>query len=217
MLVLALFWIFQGKIGTLRPENKVKTLESVEVREYKGKKLSSKDDFRENSIEGPQYIKEKDYRLKIIGLVKNPRTYTYSEVISSKQHYKKVVQLNCVEGWSVTILWEGILVRDLLNEAGVLAKAKTVIFHAHEGYTTSFPPAYLLQKDIIMAYKMNDVVLLPERGFSFQLVAEDKWGYKWTKWIEEIELSDSVNYRGYWEKRGYSNDGDLGKDFFEKR
>jgi DMSO/TMAO reductase YedYZ molybdopterin-dependent catalytic subunit len=40
-------------------------------------------------------------------------------------------------------------------------------------------------------------------------VAEDKWGYKWIKWIDEIELSDNPDYHGYWEQRGYSNSGNL--------
>jgi len=66
-----------------------------------------------------------------------------------------------------------------------------------------------------MAYKMNNVTIPPERGFPFQLVGEGKWGYKWIKWITEIELSNDETYRGYWERRGYSNDGDLDKDFFD--
>ena len=68
----------------------------------------------------------------------------------------------------------------------------------------------------MLAYKMNEVVLPPERGFPFQLVAEEKWGYKWIKWVTEIELSDDESYRGYWEQRGYSNNGDLNKGFFEE-
>jgi DMSO/TMAO reductase YedYZ molybdopterin-dependent catalytic subunit len=44
-------------------------------------------------------------------------------------------------------------------------------------------------------------------------VAESKWGYKWIKWVTEIELSDDTSYRGYWEERGYSNNGDLGGSF----
>jgi DMSO/TMAO reductase YedYZ molybdopterin-dependent catalytic subunit len=125
-----------------------------------------------------------------------------------------VVRLDCVEGWSVTILWEGILVRDLISAAGADPRANTVIFHAHDGYTTSFPLAYLMNRDILMAYRMNNVTLPAERGWPFELVAEDKWGYKWIKWIEEIELSDNPEYRGFWEQRGYSNTGDLNRSFF---
>jgi DMSO/TMAO reductase YedYZ molybdopterin-dependent catalytic subunit len=64
-----------------------------------------------------------------------------------------------------------------------------------------------------MAYKMNGLTLAPERGFPFQLVAQSKWGYKWIKWITEIELSDNPDYKGYWEQRGYSSSGDLDKNF----
>jgi DMSO/TMAO reductase YedYZ molybdopterin-dependent catalytic subunit len=53
---------------------------------------------------------------------------------------------------------------------------------------------------------MNGLVIPPERGFPFQLVAESKYGYKWIKWITKIELSDNTNYQGYWESRGYPND-----------
>ena len=72
-----------------------------------------------------------------------------------------------------------------------------------------------MDNHVLMAYKMNGLTLPPERGFPFQLVAESKWGYKWIKWITKIELSDDVNYRGYWEKRGYSNTANLDESFFE--
>lgn len=194
----------------------MKKLQAVEVREYKGKKLSSIAEFQENSIKGPQVIDKQAYRLTVDGLVDRSKLYTYDQVVKKHGHYTKVVTLDCVEGWSVTILWEGVLVKDLLKDAGVKPTANTVIFHAHDGYTTSFPLAYLLKSDIIVAYKMNNVTLPPERGFPFQLVAEQKWGYKWVKWIERIELSDDKSYRGYWESRGYSNEGDLNKSFFGK-
>jgi len=189
-------------------------LAPVEVREYEGVDLSSINAFRENSIKGPQEIDVESYTLRITGLVTNSTSYTYDEVLNRYQHYKKVVTLDCVEGWSVTILWEGVLVRDLLAEAEPLENAEVLIFHAYDGYTTSLPIEYIMDNDILMAYKMNDVILPPERGFPFQLVTESKWGYKWIKWITEIELSADANYRGYWESRGYSNSADLDESFF---
>jgi DMSO/TMAO reductase YedYZ molybdopterin-dependent catalytic subunit len=189
-------------------------LAPVEVREYEGVDLSSINAFRENSIKGPQEIDVANYTLRITGLVANSTSYAYDEVLNRYQHYEKVVTLDCVEGWSVTILWEGVLVKDLLAEAEPLANATVVIFHAYDGYTTSLPIDYIMNNDILMAYKMNDVVLPPERGFPFQLVAESKWGYKWIKWITEIEVSADTSYRGYWESRGYSNSADLNESFF---
>lgn len=191
-------------------------LNPVEIREYEGMKLSSVDDFRENSIKGPQHVDIQSYQLKISGLVNNPKSLTYDEVVGSYKHYNKVVTLHCVEGWSATILWEGVLVRELIEEASPSPDAKVVIFHAYDGYTTSLPLDYIINNNILMAYKMNEVPLPPERGFPFQLVAESKWGYKWIKWITEVELSDDINYRGYWESRGYSDTADLDKGFFEE-
>jgi DMSO/TMAO reductase YedYZ molybdopterin-dependent catalytic subunit len=187
----------------------------AEVREYQGEDLSSIGDFRENSIKGPQFLYVTDYELQLTGLVESPQSYSYDEVLDTFDSYKKVVTLYCVEGWDVKILWEGVLVEDLLAAAGPLPEANTVIFHAYDGYTSSLSLDYITEHDILMAYKMNEVTLPPERGFPFALVAESKWGYKWVKWITEIELSDDENYQGYWESRGYSDSGDLGESFFD--
>jgi hypothetical protein len=189
-------------------------LAAVEVREYKGEKLDSINAFRENSIKGPQQVDIENYRLEISGLVDRAVDYSYDEVIKLPK-YQKVVELDCVEGWDVKILWEGTLVRDIIRPAGVKPTANTAIFYAVDGYSTSFPLDFLNKNDIIMADKMNGVTLPPERGFPFQLVAEDKWGYKWIKWIKKIELSDDVNYKGYWESRGYNNNGDLSGSKYE--
>jgi DMSO/TMAO reductase YedYZ molybdopterin-dependent catalytic subunit len=194
--------------------DEIKQLAAVEVRSYQGKNLSSITDFHENSISGPQHINESDYNLTVTGLILNTKISTYHDILNNHQHYSKVVTLHCVEGWDVTILWEGVLARDLINEAGVNPGANTVIFHARDGYTTSFPLRYVMDNDIIMAYKMNNITLPAERGYPFELVAENKWGYKWIKWIEKIELSDDPNYYGYWEQRGYSNSGDLNSSYF---
>jgi len=207
--ILALpFYIFTGCDSTIE-------LTGTEIREYEGENLSSINDFRENSIKGPQFIDIENYRLKISGLVDNPAEYSYDAVIDSNQHYKKVITLYCVEGWEVKILWEGLLVSDLIAEAGVQPEAQVVIFRAYDGYTTSLSLDYIMDNDIILAYKMNGLNLPPERGFPFELAAESKWGYKWIKWVTEIELSDNIGYKGYWESRGYSNNADLDKPFFD--
>ncbi len=216
-LVLALAVACAQRPANERPPDtpSIEELARTEVREYQGKNLSSIADFRENSIKGPQYVDRDTYRLRITGLVDQPRSLTYDEVLADRKRYKKVVRLDCVEGWSVDIRWEGVLVRHLLAYAGVESSAKTVILKARDGYSTSFPVDYFYgDRDIIMAYRMNDLELPAERGFPFQLVAEDKWGYKWIKWIEEIELSADEGYRGFWESRGYSNTGDRDKPSF---
>jgi DMSO/TMAO reductase YedYZ molybdopterin-dependent catalytic subunit len=190
------------------PNPSFAALQSVEIREYNGQPL---DDlvgaFRENSIAGVQHVSLDGYHLEITGLVSKPLQLTYDQVLDHP-HYKKVVTLHCVEGWDATILWEGVRIDDILAQAGVEDGAPVVIFHAVDGYTSSLPLEYVRKNNIMLAFAMNGVTLPAERGFPFQVVAESKWGYKWVKWVDRIELSDDTSYHGYWEVRGYNNDGD---------
>lgn len=189
-----------------------KPLAALELKSYQGQRLSSVYDFRENSIKGPQHVDINNYTLQITGMVTAPGNYTFAEVTENHPHVQKVATLNCVEGWSVTILWEGVRLKDLFNETGISPEAKYATFYATDGYSTTFPLSYILDNDLLIAFKQNGQQMLPERGFPFQLVAEGKWGYKWIKWITRIELTDS-NSPGYWESRGYSNDGSLNQSF----
>jgi DMSO/TMAO reductase YedYZ molybdopterin-dependent catalytic subunit len=205
LIIASAFLVFGCSSNT---DGEAQTLPLAEVKEYEGQDLSSIADFRENSISGPQDVDIDTYRLEVGGLVDMPLSLTYDDVLG-EDLYQKVVTLNCVEGWSVDILWEGVKVADVLDRAGVQENANTVIFYAVDGYTTSLPLDFILNNDILMAYKMNDVVLPPERGYPFQLVAQDKLGYKWIKWINKIELSNDPSYEGYWESRGFSNEADV--------
>jgi DMSO/TMAO reductase YedYZ molybdopterin-dependent catalytic subunit len=221
LVMLVGILLLTGCVGAPRPDGPVRdgsespsALPRAEVQEYEGADLSSIDDFRENSIAGPQQVDRDSYRLGIVGLVSAPAELSYDDVLAGRT-YRKVVTLDCVEGWSVDILWEGVLMRDLIESAGPLGSADTVILRAVDGYSTSVPLEYVYDNEILLAYSMNGVELPPERGFPFQLVAEDKWGYKWIKWVEEIELGDDPAYRGYWESRGYSNSGNLDDSFRE--
>jgi len=187
-------------------QNLPKQLYPGEVREYQGQNLSAISDVYQNAIRGTQKIDPTTYHLVIDGLVNKQLNYTYDEVIGNHQTYQKVVTIYCVEGWHAKILWEGILVKDLLDEAGVQTNATVVIFHASDGYTTALPLDYLSSNNILIANRMNGVKLTPQIGFPFMLISESKYGYKWMKWITQIEVSNDTNYLGYWESRGYSNE-----------
>ena len=213
ILITIFFLITINFIGCI--DNNI-ILDSVEIRDYKGEKLSSINDFRENSIKEPQYIDRENYTLKITGLIENQKNYSYAEILEKFQSYEKVVTLFCVEGWNTKILWEGILINDILEEVQPTSDAEIIIFHAYDGYTTSLSLDFIKKNNLILAYKMNNVTLPPERGFPFQLVAESKWGYKWIKWITEIEFSENEYYKGYWESKGYSNNGNLNESYFDK-
>jgi DMSO/TMAO reductase YedYZ molybdopterin-dependent catalytic subunit len=183
-------------------DDSVKKLQASEVKAYEGENLSSIVALKDNAIKGTQKIDISKYKLKIDGLVSNPQELTYDEVLANTK-YSKVVTLHCVEGWSAKLLWEGVKLEDLFSNAKVGEKADTVIFYASDGYSTALPLKVVIDKNMLLAYKINGVVLPYEKGYPFMLVAEDKLGYKWIKWITRIELSADKEYKGYWEQRGY--------------
>jgi DMSO/TMAO reductase YedYZ molybdopterin-dependent catalytic subunit len=186
----------------------------VEIRQYQGQNLSAISDILETDIAGAQHVSLDTYRLKVSGLVNTPLELTYDQVLGY-DHFSKVATLPCVNGWDATLLWEGVRIKDILAAADVRDGAPVVIFHAVDGYTSSLPLDFVQTNDILLAYKMNGLNLPEEEGFPFMVVAESKWGYKWVKWVDGIELSNDTSYRGYWESRGYDNNGDGNGPMFQ--
>jgi DMSO/TMAO reductase YedYZ molybdopterin-dependent catalytic subunit len=180
----------------------------LEIREYKGIKLDPSIGPRDNSISGIQTVDITSYAMKISGLVSQPISMTYDEILALPS-FEKLITLHCVEGWDATVLWKGTLLKDIMDKAGVDQTANTVIFHCVDGYTTSLPLQFVLDKELILAYESNNITLPSALGYPFIVVAEDKLGYKWARWVNEIELSNKADYSGYWESRGYSNTADV--------
>ena len=188
----------------------------VEATEFLGTELTPISEQGNNALRGTQYIERETYQLSVDGLVAKPLNLSYDDLLSYPQE-SRLVYMPCVEGWGFWAKWTGPRLAAIFEDAGVKVETITVIFHCadEEGYT-SLELDYILQRDIIIALKLNDVTLPPERGFPFQVVAEDKYGYKWAKWVSGIELSDE-DYHGFWERAGYNNQADAGGPAFEPR
>jgi DMSO/TMAO reductase YedYZ molybdopterin-dependent catalytic subunit len=179
-----------------------------EVTAFQGKFLDPSIGPADNSISGVQHININTYRLKITGLVTEEITLTYEEVLALESH-QRLITLYCVTGWDATILWEGVLLSDLIGLAHPGVEVTTIIFHASDGYTSSLPYSVIKDKQLILAYKSNSLTLPDELGYPFIVVAEEKYGYKWVRWVTEIELSSDSKYEGYWERFGYDNIADI--------
>lgn len=193
--------------GTGPQVTEPREMEPVEILEYNGERLGSHRDFRENSIIGPQRVEIGSFMLRVDGMVERPLSFSYEQLLA-RPAFRKAITLLCVEGWSVKVLWEGFKLRDMLAEAGVRPGANWVKFHGADGYYTFLSLNYVTVRDLLVAYRMNGVPLRPERGFPLHLVAEDRLGYKWCRWLNRIELTDSSGAKGYWESQGYPAGGD---------
>lgn len=179
-----------------------------EIKEYKGVRLDPAIGPRDNSIKGIQNVPIEGYTLKLNGLVNQEVAISYEEVLKMTP-VEKLITLHCVEGWDATVLWKGVRIKSLMDLAIAKPNANTVIFHCYDGYTTSMPLNTILERDMILAYSSNEVALPASLGFPFIVVAEDKLGYKWARWVTQIELSDNNSFKGYWENYGYDNNAEI--------
>jgi DMSO/TMAO reductase YedYZ molybdopterin-dependent catalytic subunit len=188
----------------------------VEATEFQGVELTPIKDQRNNALAGTKYIDKDTYTLVVDGLVAKPLSLSYAD-LQAYQQRSWLMDLNCVEGWSFTAKWTGPSLADILGDAQVDPSALIAIFYTEDvssGYT-SLDLDYILENEILLALKLNDVTLPPERGFPFQVVAKSKYGYKWAKWVTRIEISADADFRGYWESVGYSNDAQVGGPAFD--
>jgi len=191
--------------------------EEVEAIEFQGTELTPIKDQLNSALAGTQVIDRDTYILTIDGLADNPLTLTYDQLLEYPQE-SWLMDLNCVEGWDFTAKWTGPLLNSIFNDAGVQPEAKVAIFYTVDvprGYS-SLDLAYIRDNNIIIALKLNDVTLPYDRGFPFQVVAKEKFGYKWAKWVTRIELSSNTDFRGYWESAGYNNNADIEGPPFEQ-
>ena len=156
------------------------------------------------TAEGQPSIDIAAYRLKVAGLIDHPLSLSFDQ-IKAMPAEQRLVKLPCVEGWTDTAVWKGPRLADVLEQAGVKDTAKTVVFKSPGGYTTSLTVADVRATDPMLAYGVNGTRLPDKQGYPLRLVVPDRLGYKWIKWVVEIDLIKG-SYKGYWESRGYSND-----------
>ena len=191
-------------------------VKEIEATEFQGVKLIPISKQSNNAFIGTQNIDRKTYKLIVDGLVENPLSLTYEQLLAYPQE-SQLIKFNCVEGWDFTAKWTGIQINSILNDAKIKPEAKIIIFYTAddaEGYS-SLDLGYIRDNNILLALKLNDITLPPERGFPFQVAAKSKFGYKWAKWVVRMEVSSNTNFRGLWEGTGYNNNADENGPAFE--
>lgn len=104
--------------------------------------------------------------------------------------------------------WKAVRCKDILSLAEVKPGAKTVIWHAADGYTESIPLDEVMHPDTLLAYEMNGEPIPQKHGAPVRVLLVNRYGMKQPKWLTTIEVSN-VEYRstkGYWEQQGWSQD-----------
>ena len=168
-------------------------------------------EFYVEDIHGPpKSLDEKQWHLKVTGKVDRPLTLSLDQ-IRKRPTVRQIITLSCignpVGGYALgNAVWEGISLRDLLDEADPDFFTRTLIFKGADGYHDSIPLSRGRHRAALLAHTMNGEPLPREHGFPLRLLVPGLYGIKQVKWIREIEVSNE-RHTGYWEKRNWSRDG----------
>ena len=158
-------------------------------------------------ISFPPKIDVETQLLKIEGAVDCPYDMKYAELENMSQCVQEAV-LQCVGGARGRARWKGVKLRALLERASVQTGAKDVVFYGADEYESSIPFDVAIKSSSMLALQMNDERLQLKHGAPLRVVLPGIYGYKQVKWLTGIEVVQK-NHKGYWEQRGYADDGTI--------
>lgn len=170
------------------------------------------DTFRYYSVTGGVPHRDAtNYQLTVSGLVGQQTTYTLDDLRAMPQ-IDIVRDFQCVTGWRVPeVHWRGVQLSHLLELAGPTAEATALRLTSFDGtYSDSLTLDQARLPDVIVALDMLGGPVSHNHGGPVRLYVAPMYGYKSVKWLNGIELTADV-IPGYWEHRGYSVDGFVGK------
>ena len=156
-----------------------------------------------NSFNFTPQIDPTKFRLVVDGAVARSLSLSMTE-IQQMPLTSMVIRHVCVEGWAAIVQWGGVRLRDIINLAQPKAEAKYVYFKSADGYYESWDLTSCMHPQTLMAYQKNGQPLPIENGAPLRLASPIKLGYKQSKWVTNIILSDRLlPVKGYWEDQGY--------------
>ena len=124
---------------------------------------------------------------------------------------------HCVTRWSrFDHRWQGVLVRTLLDRAGLQPAATHVMVVGEVGgerygYGANLALDDVLRDDVLLAWSHDGAPLEPDHGGPLRLIVPHLYAWKSVKWARGIVVMDE-DKAGYWERRGYHDRGDPWKE-----
>jgi len=150
-----------------------------------------------------------DWRFTLDGLVETPLELSLAELQAMPAQTQTTLH-TCDEGWSAIGAWTGVPLARLLDLASLRPGARYLVFHCMDTQYNQLPyyesidlfAAYHPQT--ILAYGLNGEALPEKNGAPLRLRIETQIGYKHAKFVERVEVVDSLKpigegRGGWWE------------------
>lgn len=126
------------------------------------------------------------WRLAVRGVVDRPLTLSMAQLRSLGEETREAI-LDCTSGWAVRTSWSGVGLARLFDVVGVRPEATRVIVRAVSGWTADFP--LVEARGCLLATGVAGQALPLGNGAPCRLVAPERRGLDWVKWVVDIEVA----------------------------
>jgi DMSO/TMAO reductase YedYZ molybdopterin-dependent catalytic subunit len=152
-------------------------------------------------------IRTEDWSFTLKVGPKPVRTWSWVEFNALPQT-KATRDIHCVTKWTkLDTPWEGVLIDDLLAEAGIAAPTGFTLAHSYDGYSTNVPTADLTGGKAMVALRYEGQPIAAEHGGPARLLVPHLYFWKSAKWLKTLQFTER-DEAGFWELRGYHMRGD---------
>ncbi|CAN0399533.1 unnamed protein product [Discosporangium mesarthrocarpum] len=156
-------------------------------------------------------IAHEEWVFTIDGLVENPISWTWEDFLAQPQ-VDITSDIHCVTGWSrYDNVWTGVHAAHLLEMCQPEMAAMHCLMYSFDGYTTNIRLDRLADANVLLAHSWNGDPLTRQHGGPVRAVIPRWYFWKSAKWIRRIEFI-AEDETGFWEDRGYHNEGDPWKE-----
>lgn len=148
-----------------------------------------------------------NWELEVKGRVECPLRWSWIDFMAQPQ-MRDVSDMHCVTSWSrLDNEWLGVAARHIIAQARPLNDVRHVLLHSYDGYTTNLRMADFDDEDVILAHTWQGTPIASHHGGPVRLIVPKIYLWKSAKWLKCIEFL-AQDQPGYWEVRGYHNEGD---------
>lgn len=147
----------------------------------------------------------RDWRLTIEGLVAKPLSFSLDQLKQLPAQSHTILHA-CEEGWSYIAEWTGVRLSTVLRLAQTRPEARYLIFmpfpnpkqdtFAVRTLWDSIDMADALHPQTLLAYGMNGEIIPADHGAPLRLRMSRQLGYKNTKFLTRIIVTDSMEKFG---------------------
>lgn len=129
-----------------------------------------------------------NWKFEVSGLVNEKLEWNWDE-FKQLPMQNLIADFHCVTHWSrFDDVWSGVMFKDFWDiiKENVNPKAKYVMQHAYGGYTTNLPIQQMIDEDVMLALKVNDVSLESQHGGPLRVFTPKRYAWKGAKMGKRI-------------------------------